>query len=139
MTRELKFRAKALSGEWVVGNFIHSKRFDGCSNEFRIHDVETGMEHDIIIETLCQYTGLKDKNGKEIYEGDILSDWFDVDGEKRQSFMQVFWCKKTGAWRLDNSFIQDRSSGDLLSEELSDFAYEVTGNLYDTPELIRNF
>ena len=137
MNQRVIFRAKiAATDEWVFGlpyavysdNYIDS-----------IQSIETKQVEYIKTDTLGQFTGLKDKNGKEIYEGDILSDWFDVDGENRQSFMQVFWCKKTGAWRLDNSFIQDRSSGDLLSEELSDFAYEVTGNLYDTPELIRNF
>lgn len=84
---------------------------------------------------LMQFTGLTDKNGVEIYEGDILSDWNEVDGKEVQSFLQVFWCSDTGAWRLDNSFNQDKSSGDLLSEELIGFAYEITGNIYKNPEL----
>ena len=84
---------------------------------------------------LMQFTGLTDKNGVEIYEGDILSDWNEVDGKEVQSYLQVFWCSDTGAWRLDNSFNQDKSSGDLLSEELIGFAYEITGNIYKNPEL----
>jgi len=67
--RTIKFRAKALSGEWVYGNFIHSKRFKGCSNEFRIHEQETGIEHDVLPETVGQFTGMFDKDGNDIYEG----------------------------------------------------------------------
>jgi hypothetical protein len=67
--RTIKFRAKALSGEWVYGNFIHSKRFEGCFNEFRIHEQETGIEHDVFPETVGQFTEGFDKDGNEIYEG----------------------------------------------------------------------
>ena len=84
---------------------------------------------------LMQFTGLYDKNGIEIYEGDILSDWNEVDGKQVQSFLQVFWCSDTGAWKLDNSFEQDKTSGDLLSEELIGFSYEITGNIYENTEL----
>ncbi len=86
---------------------------------------------------LEEYTGFKDSKrtkkypkGKEIYEGDILSDWTETDEGMVQSKMQVFWGEKTGAWKLDNSFSQNKSSSDLLSDELEGFTYEVTGNIH---------
>ena len=69
--REILFRAIAIHGnEWVFGNYIHSKRMSGRSCEYRIVNQDTGLESDIIPETLGQFTGLLDKNGKMIFEGD---------------------------------------------------------------------
>ena len=128
MTREIKFRAwdKAQKKMWVPKDFIHGP--------MGIFEVDVTIVGDECI--LMQCTGLKDKNGLDIFEGDILSDWNDCDGEQIQSFMQVFWCEKDGAWKLDNSFNNDKSSGDLLSEELSSFVYEITGNIYENPGLL---
>jgi len=88
----------------------------------------TGKDLDIIAK--CQFTGFKDNKGNEIYDGHILSDWTETDEGLVQSKRQVFWCPKTGAWKLDNSFNQDKSSGDLLSEELADYSYEITGHIF---------
>lgn len=72
-----------------------------------------------------RFTGFQDKNGDDIYENDTLGDWNAVDGEMVQSKLMVFWSEKIGAWMLDSSFNQDNSSGDLLSDELTSFSYEI--------------
>lgn len=81
-------------------------------------------EDDILYEKdlkIMQYTGLKDKNGKEIYEGDILS-----DGNDEKPYKVVF---ENGSFRAE-------ADGYSLDLEDYDDICEVVGNIYENPELI---
>lgn len=123
--RELKFRAWDKSQKYMA--------YQGNPDLETLSSFMFHFGEDIVL----QSTGFFDKNENEIFEGDILSDWYEVDGKQVQSFLQVFWCNNDGAWKLDSSFNQDKSSGDLLSEELSSFVYEISGNIYENPELLQ--
>mgnify|MGYP001766949752 CR=1 FL=1 len=122
--RKLKFRAWDKSQKYMA--------YQGNPDLETLSSFMFHFGEDIVL----QSTGFFDKNENEIFEGDILSDWNEVDGKQVQSFLQVFWCNSDGAWKLDSSFNQDKSSGDLLSEELSSFVYEISGNIYENPELL---
>ena len=70
MNREIKFRGKRIdNGEWVYGDLLHF----GNKTEI-LRDIQCGPNESIkvIPESVNQFTGLYDKDGKEIYEGDIL-------------------------------------------------------------------
>ena len=123
--RELKFRAWDKSQKYMA--------YQGNPDLETLSSFMFHFGEDIVL----QSTGFFDKNENEIFEGDILSDWNEVDGKQVQSFLQVFYCNSDGAWKLDSSFNQDKSSGDLLSEELSSFVYEISGNIYENPELLQ--
>ena len=85
---------------------------------------------------LLQFTGFKDKNDNKIFDGNIIGDWQDVDGERVQSKQQVFWNEPTGSWHLDKSFKQDKTCSTDLWLELENFDYKILGNIYENVELL---
>ena len=122
--RDLKFRGRRFDGTWVYGYYVQR------GQEAFIFD-EHGNEHLVKRETVGQYTGLKDKNGVEIYEDDILQTFNDVTGKKMANRLVVEYEE------LENCGCCTYDSGIGFNFNLnSPSTCEVIGNIYENPELL---
>ncbi len=127
--REILFKGKRVdSNEWVYGDLIQG----GGGYKYILHKYDFFMDSkEVIPETVCQYTGFKDIDGKKIFEGDIIGDWTETDEGLKQSKQQVFWNEKYGCWKLDDSFSQNKSNCQDLWLELHDYKFDIIGNIHD--------
>lgn len=126
MNREILFRGKRIdNGEWVEGYVVVYP-----SGKMEVHKKCTQPPDILLVcetdpETVCQYTGLTDKNGRKIFEGDICE--FSAYGESYKGDVRfikgnfTIWCGKCAPF-LDDA-LEKRSA-------------IVIGNIFDNPELI---
>ncbi|EAA0093841.1 hypothetical protein BSZ46_05375 [Listeria monocytogenes] len=137
--REIEFRGKRIdNGEWVYGNlmqfedsatFIFADERKGASTLTYAHFIINNM-HAIAEKTLGQYTGLKDKNGKKIFEGDI------VINSKGQIGYIAFLVQEAGfVVVLKNS---DYRLGHRNTNECYERAthHKIIGNIHENPDLL---
>lgn len=118
--REILFRGKDdISGEWITGFLVDEKHIGNF--------VEANP---IIPETVGQYTGLKDKNDKKIFEGDIVRTYRNED---TFDLMMAVWYEDSASFVLASQY------GFYCCESLtnSHIYLEIIGNIHDNLELLR--
>lgn len=144
MAREIKFRAKALDGPWEYGE-LHIKN---C----RIPHIHTDARATIYIEpnTVGQFTGLYDKNGREIYEGDILRKSTFVDNDFTETYLDrdtigvvriLPSCGTTICdcivYETDDPYKEKKMKERIKRAHVVGKRCEIIGNIYDNPELLK--
>ena len=126
--REILFRGKHmhvcpenkhLDGTWVEGYLEDENHINDGKCEFLIDP-----------ETICQYTGLIDKNGKKIWEGDILEGHLDDKFPEDVTREKVIWHES--GWKTEEPGCVDKEYLDEFDTE----NFEVVGNVFDNPELL---
>ena len=129
MQRELKFRAWDKTQNYMA--------YQGNPDLETLSSFMFHFGEDIVMQSI----GLKDKDGDEIFEGDLLIDRYPVDEENlssgyNESFLPVVWCDKQLMWCVDASFAKDGSYLTSLVEYFGEFL-EVKGNIYENPEMFQ--
>jgi uncharacterized phage protein (TIGR01671 family) len=133
MNRTIKFRGKRVdNGEWVYGFVMSWKHFDGTKYVQVVSIKNDAQEYVVIPETVGQFTGLLDKNGKEIYEGDYLMQGNGFLWEVFYSIDRIQLKRKGMKNEYHTVYVS-------LSSILGyNSIYEVIGNIHDNPELLNN-
>lgn len=120
--REIKFRAWDVKRE----HYFQPNKFDFENKNDGLPWVHDGSKFitDVILE---QFTGLHDKNGKEIYEGDILA--YQFDGQRHFT--------NAVKWKTEYGFyIAGITVGEWEPEDILYAEYEISGNIHENPELL---
>lgn len=128
--REILFRGKDIKGNWHIGLLAHIRNAWYISNKA---GVSTAFE--VIPETIGQYTGLTDKNGKKIFEGDIhkcgenlwlvtFGEFYDMDVT---DYEYGWYCKKINSKHAEAFGLNGAESGYM----------NIIGNIHDNPELLK--
>ena len=127
MNNRYLFRAKRIdNGEWVIGNLIDSPNGRNAiletSGDWLLNEVDPS--------TICQCTGIKDKNGKLIWENDIMVGHLDDIFPEDATYVMVMW--------HNNGFCTHQDGYDDYKplDEFDQNNFEVCGNTVDNPELL---
>ncbi len=147
--RKIKFRGRSLTnGKWMCGDSIkHTMNASENGREVLTYignrvpeSCKVGAMKWVPVapETVGQFTGLLDRNGKEIYEGDVVF-WIGTDmrGRGRGEQGAIFWDKHTMSWAIE----RDKPCADgrpcIISRPFDKRHLEVVGNIHDNPELMK--
>lgn len=131
--RTIKFRGKRAGNIWVYGSHV----VDANSNHYILSTLsdKSGdkfwnskfQNNEIIPETVSQFTGLTDKNGKEIYEGDVIRIH---EGRNDFKITLIIWNDEYLCYDPTNDELRH-----ILRSRYSEY-YEIIGNIHDNPELL---
>lgn len=148
MNKEILFRGKRVdNGEWALGDLIASKNkyyIHPRANAFQVDGVlsRSVVMHEVKKESVGQFTGLKDKRGYPIFEGDVVADFVNDkilsvgDVQFKCGVFGVEWTHNKANRRMVGVFGQRHNLRRLDDDIMDDI--EVIGNRFEFPELLHD-
>lgn len=142
LEREIEFRGKDENGKWYYGGYYTLPDGEGGS----IHRIAANYStkgkfefHDVVVklETVGQFTGLTDRNGKKIYEGDIVKrqirDFLNIKKHNEYIYGVVYYDDEVGAFGIRTFPLHTLE----IFNEIGTEDIEVIANYHDNPELTK--
>lgn len=148
--REILFRGKTLTGKWFEGAYYKQEEFYGDKEDAHVIitskdtlDNDFGLLYSVVIpETIGQYTGLTDKNGKKIFEGDIVN-YKDArkfsDNDELEEAEEQDLCTDVIKFKNGRFFpLPRRCDCEDYYYSYGSYDFKVIGNIHDNPELLKS-
>jgi hypothetical protein len=137
MKREIKFRGKRIdNGEWAYGYYLKDAKGRHCIKDTPYHNNDRYFDllpEYVIPETVGQLTGVKDANGKDIYEGDIVK----AQIERGNFTTEVKWGARSHGWSLKCDRTAERWGTIKYYAIPAPHEVAVVGNIHDNPDMLK--
>lgn len=139
MNREILFRGKTYDGQWIYGNLLVKGSF--CY----IIGTDDSRAVEVIPSSVGQYTGMKDKDGNKIFDGDVYENTQGV--MLKRGYQEVVYRSSSACFVVQSAIhhgkteprnVYEYPSAVSLYTFLANEPYKRMGNVYDNPELIKN-
>ena len=125
--RTIKFRGKIkVTGKWMYGDITRL-----YEDEFMQIDIS---DWDVFPETIGQFTGIVDRNGVEIYEGDIIQTY---DSKGKPILHEVYYLESEARFATKLIGYENLNEGSLSQKWINELDFEVIGNIFDNRELLQ--
>ena len=137
--RDIRFRGKTLKGEWIVGDLLRTNGQTGDGWAIQYEDPESGwMMEDVRVGTTGQFTGLHDKDGRDIYEGDLVEMMRTPEKmRKRVMTRHIVTSDSVTSWTFRS--LTKQVLGLCMSGmgDFDSYRFKVVGNIHDNPEMVQ--
>ena len=142
--RTIKFRGKFVYANadgsliWVYGSLFQTDtlRNVGKAKIFKTDTYDGTIDNnEVILGTVGQFTGIVDRNGVEIYEGDIIQTY---DSKGKSILHEVYYLENEARFATKLIGYENLNEGSLTQKWINELDFEVIGNIFDNRELLQN-